>query len=246
MIYFISDAHLGSRLVNDPYGHEMRLVRWLDKVKSDAKAIYMLGDMFDFWFEYQTVMPKGFVRFLGKMAELTDSGIEIHYFTGNHDIWTFGYLEKEIGLKIHRKAEITQLSGKKFYLAHGDELFSDEKGFRIIRRIFHSPTLQKLFQLVPPRIGQNFGYAWSKSNREKILHLENNFQGEDNEPLVVFAKKFAETNDVDFLIFGHRHIELDLELKNKSRVIILGDFIGIFSYGIFDGVNFRLETDLSA
>ena len=98
MIYFISDAHLGSRLVNDPYGHEMRLVRWLDKVKSDAKAIYMLGDMFDFWFEYQTVMPKGFVRFLGKMAELTDSGIEIHYFTGNHDIWTFGYLEKEIAM----------------------------------------------------------------------------------------------------------------------------------------------------
>ena len=126
------------------------------------------------------------------------------------------------------------------------KLFSDEKGFKIIRRIFHSPTLQKLFQLLPPRIGQNFGYAWSKSNREKILHLENNYQGEENEPLVVFAKKFVESHDVDFLIFGHRHIELDLELKTQSRVIILGDFIGIFSYGIFDGVNFRLEADAPA
>ena len=246
MIYFVSDPHLGSRLVKNPREHEMRLVNWLDKVKSDAEAIYMLGDMFDFWFAYKTVMPKGFVRFLGKMAELTDSGIEIHYFTGNHDIWTFGYLEHEIGLKIHRMAEIIELSGKKFYLAHGDELFSDEKGFKIIRRIFHSPTLQKLFQLLPPRIGQNFGYAWSKSNREKILHLENNYQGEENEPLVVFAKKFIESHDVDFLIFGHRHIELDLELKTQSRVIILGDFIGIFSYGIFDGVNFRLEADAPA
>ncbi len=244
MIYFISDAHLGSRLVTDPYQHEMRLVRWLDKVKDDAKAIYMLGDMFDFWFEYKTVVPTGFVRFLGKMAELTDRGIEIHYFTGNHDIWTFGYLENEIGLKIHREAKTLELGGKKFFLAHGDEIYSDEKGFKIIRRIFHNPVLQKLFGLIPPRIGQSFGYKWSKNNREKILHLENDYQGEEKELLVVYAKKYVEKHDVDFLIFGHRHIELDLELKNKSRVIILGDFIGIYSYGVFDGENFRLEADL--
>lgn len=243
MIYFISDAHLGSRLVKDPREHEMRLVNWLDKVKIDAEAIYMLGDMFDFWFEYKTVMPKSFVRFLGKMAELTDSGIEIHYFTGNHDIWTFGYLEDEIGVKVHRTPELLDIKGKKFYLAHGDGLYTEEKGFKIIRSIFHSRTCQKLFQLVPPRIGQNFGYAWSKSNREKILHIENKYLGEENEHLVIFAKKFSETHDVDFMIFGHRHIELDLELKNKSRVVILGDFIGIFSYAVFDGENFHLETD---
>ncbi len=243
MIYFISDAHLGSRLVENPREHEMRLVNWLEKVKADAQAIYMLGDMFDFWFEYKTVMPKGYVRFLGKMAELTDSGIEIHFFTGNHDIWTFGYLENEIGLIIHRQPEIIELKGKKFYLAHGDGLYTEEKGFSIIRKIFHSTTCQKLFQLVPPRIGQNFGYAWSKSNREKILHIENKYQGEEKEHLVTFAKKYSETHDVDFLVFGHRHIELDLELKNKSRVIILGDFIGIYSYGVFDGGNFWLESD---
>lgn len=244
MIYFISDAHLGSRLVKNPREHEMRLVNWLDKVKADAEAIYMLGDMFDFWFEYKTVMPKGYVRFLGKMAELTDSGIEIHFFTGNHDIWTFGYLENEIGLTIHREPELVELSGKKFYIAHGDGLYTDEKSFNFIRKIFHSPTCQKLFQLVPPRIGQSFGYAWSKSNRGKILHLDNKFQGEENEHLVIFAKKYSEKHDVDFMIFGHRHIELDLELKNKSRVIILGDFVDIYSYGVFDGKNFWLESDV--
>lgn len=241
MIYFISDAHLGSRLVKNPREHEMRLVNWLDKVSADAESIYMLGDMFDFWFEYKTVVPKGYVRFLGKMAELIDKGTDIHYFTGNHDVWTFGYLENEIGLIIHREPETITLKGKKFYMAHGDGLYTEEKGFKIIRKIFHSPTCQKLFQLIPPRIGQNFGYAWSKSNREKILNIENKFLGEENEHLVIYAKKYVENHDIDFMLFGHRHVELDLELKNKSRVIILGDFIGIFSYGVFDGENFRLE-----
>lgn len=241
MIYFISDAHLGSRLVKNPREHEVRLVNWLDEVSADAEAIYMLGDMFDFWFEYKTVVPKGYVRFLGKMAELTNKGIDIHYFTGNHDVWTFGYLENEIGLIIHREPETIALKGKKFYMAHGDGLYTEEKGFKIIRKIFHSPTCQKLFQLIPPRIGQNFGYAWSKSNREKILNIENKFLGEENEHLVIYAKKYVENHDIDFMLFGHRHIELDLELKNKSRVIILGDFIGIFSYGVFDGENFRIE-----
>lgn len=242
MIYFISDAHLGSRIVSNPREHEMRLVNWLDKVKADAEAIFMLGDMFDFWFEYKTVMPRGYVRFLGKLAELTDSGIEIHFFTGNHDIWTFGYLESEIGLKVHRKPQTFELKGKKFYMAHGDGLYVEEKGFGLIRKIFHSSTAQKLFRLLPPQIGQNFGYAWSASNRKNIMHLDNKFQGEDKETLVIFAKKYAEEHEVDFMVFGHRHVELNLELKNKSRVVILGDFIGIFSYGVFDGENFWLES----
>ena len=243
MIYFISDAHLGSRIVTNPREHEMRLVNWLDKVKKDAEAIFMLGDMFDFWFEYKTVMPKGYVRFLGKLAELVDSGIEIHFFTGNHDIWTFGYLENEVGLIVHHKPQTFELKGKKFYLAHGDGLYTEEKGFGLIRKIFHSRTCQKLFRLLPPEIGQNFGYAWSESNRKKIMHLDNKFQGDENETLVAFAKKYSENHEVDYMIFGHRHIELNLELKNKSRVVILGDFIGIFSYGVFDGENLWLETD---
>lgn len=241
MVYFISDAHLGSRLVKDPRAHEKKLVDWLDKVKADATTIYLLGDMFDFWFEYRTVVPKGFVRFLGKLAELTDAGIEIHFFIGNHDIWTFGYLENEIGLKIHKEPYTVQLGNKKFYLAHGDGLHAEEHGFQLIRKVFHSKTAQKLFRLVPAQLGQEFGYNWSKRNREKILHIENKYEGEQKENLVVFAKKYVETHNVDFLIFGHRHIALDLQLKDQKRVIILGDFVGIFSYGVFDGENFRLE-----
>jgi UDP-2,3-diacylglucosamine hydrolase len=242
MIYFLSDSHLGSLLVPDARAHEKKLVDWLDTVKVDAEAIYLLGDVFDFWFEYKTVVPKGFVRFLGKLAELTDAGIEIHFFTGNHDIWTFGYLEEEIGLTIHRKPTTVKLGEKKFFLAHGDGLCTDDKTFAFIRKVFHNKLCQKMFAYLPPRVGQRFGYNWSKKNREKILHIENKFQGEKNEWLVVFAKKYIETHDVDFLIFGHRHIALDLMLKEKKRVIILGDFISIFSYGVFDGDNFVLKN----
>ena len=241
MIYFLSDAHLGSLIVRDPRAHEKKLVDWLDKVKTDATAIYLLGDLFDFWFEYHTVVPKGFVRFLGKLAEITDSGIEVHFFTGNHDIWTFGYLENEVGLIVHREPQTVQLGNKRFFLAHGDGLHAEDRGFELLRKVFHSRTAQNLFRYIPAELGQKFGYSWSKSNRMKILHIENKFQGEANENLVVFAKKYVETHNVDFLIFGHRHIALDLQLKDQKRVIILGDFVGIFSYGVFDGENFRLE-----
>ena len=242
MVYFISDAHLGSRLVEDPKKHEKKLVDWLEKVKADATAIYLLGDMFDFWFEYKTVVPKGYVRFLGKLAELIDAGIDIHFFTGNHDIWTFGYLEREVGLIVHRTAQTLKIGTKHFYLAHGDGLYTEDKGFKIIRSVFHSSLAQKLFGLLPPRLGQEFGFAWSKKNREKIRHIENKFLGEENENLVVFAKQYVEThNDIDFLVFGHRHIALDLQINNNKRVVILGDFVSIFSYGVFDGENFWLE-----
>lgn len=241
MIYFLSDAHLGSLLVKKPRLHEKLLVEWLDEVKKDAKVIYLLGDMFDFWFEYSTVVPKGFVRFLGKLAELIDDGIEIHFFTGNHDIWTFGYLENEVGLIIHRQPITVQLGTKRFFMAHGDGLYAEKRAFEFLRKIFHNPFIQLLYSLIPPKFGQGFGYSWSKSNREKIKHIENKFKGEENENLVIFAKKYLETHDVDFLVFGHRHIALDLQLKNQKRVIILGDFVSVFSYGVFDGEEFRLE-----
>lgn len=241
MIYFISDAHLGSQVITNNRKHEQKLVRWLEMVRKDATAIYLLGDMFDFWFEYKTVVPKGYVRFLGKLAELVDAGIEIHFFIGNHDIWTFGYLENEVGLIVHKGPFVTRLGNKTFYMAHGDGLDSRDHGYHFIRHIFHSKTAQKLFGYVPPRLGQGLGYTWSKNNRKKILHLENKYLGENDETIVVFAKQYAENNEVDFLIFGHRHIFLDLEIKNRKRVIILGDFVGIYSYGVFDGEDFRLE-----
>lgn len=242
MIYFISDAHLGSRLIKDPKEHEKKVVDWLDMIKTDATAVYLMGDMFDFWYEYKTVVPKGYVRFLGKLAQLVDSGIEIHFFTGNHDIWTFGYLENEVGLIVHREPITVKLGNKNFYLAHGDGLYAEDKGFRFIRNIFHNPIAQKIFRYVPPQLGLEFGLNWSKRNRKKILHIENKFLGEENENLVVFAKKYIiEHNDIDFLIFGHRHIALDMEIKKDRRVIILGDFVSVFTYGVFDGENFKLE-----
>lgn len=219
----------------------MKFVNWLDKVKVDAKEIYLMGDIFDFWYEYKTVVPKGFVRFLGKLAELVDSGIVIHFFTGNHDIWTFDYLENEVGLIVHRKPETVQIADKKFFLAHGDGLDMGDKGFKIISKIFHSPTAQKLFRYFPPQLGQEFGYRWSKNNRIKHTGEQSEYKGENNEALVLFAKDYIEKHDVDYLIFGHRHIALDLLLKNNARLIILGDFVSLFTYAKFDGKEISLE-----
>ena len=239
--YFISDAHLGSRLVENPRGHEAKLVAWLDMVKADATAIFMLGDMFDFWYEYRTVVPKGYVRFLGKMAELVDAGIEIHFFVGNHDLWTFGYLENEVGLTVHRQPKMMKLGEKNFFLAHGNGLTDKDKDWK--HRMFHSRTCQRLFRFVPPQIGQNLGYEWSKRNREKLNPEETKYKGEQKEPLIIYAKELFSTNpNVDFAVFGHRHIQLDLQLQNQKRVIMLGDFVNLFSYGVFDGVDFWLEN----
>ncbi|MDR1654256.1 MAG: UDP-2,3-diacylglucosamine diphosphatase [Prevotellaceae bacterium] len=240
-IYFLSDAHLGSRLVHNPREHELRVVRWLDSVKSDASEIYLLGDIFDFWFEYKTVVPKGFVRLLGKIAELVDQGIDIHFFTGNHDIWAFSYFEQEIGMKVHRQPLTVEHFGKTFYLRHGDGLTDDDIGFSFIRKMFHSRFLQHAFACVPPGAGQNLGFFWAKKSREKLSEKDMQFKGEDGEPIIRFAKKYVATHTVDYLIFGHRHLLLNLQLAHGEQVIILGDFISLFTYGKFDGKTFELK-----
>lgn len=241
MIYFVSDVHLGSRIVADQRKHELQFVRWLDKIRADAKVLYLMGDIFDFWFEYKTVVPKGYTRVLGKLAEMADSGIEIHFMIGNHDLWVFDYFQREIGMKVHYEPVLVEYAGKKFYLTHGDGLMYEEKRFQLLRKVFHSKLSQRCFALVPPYIGQNFGYAWSKSNREHILNADNSYKGENNEYLVQFAKKHSENNNIDYYIFGHRHVDVLLQLRNQSQVLILGDFISIFSYGVFDGKGLRLE-----
>lgn len=240
-IYFLSDAHLGSLVIENKREHEKKLVHFLDFIKADASEIFLLGDMFDFWFEYKSVVPKGHVRFLGKLAEMVDMGIKVHFFIGNHDIWTFGYLEQEVGVIVHREPTAFEFDGKKFFIAHGDGLHETSNGFKFIRWIFHNRCLQKMFSWTPPRLGLAFGNQWSKSNRKKDIERNYGYQGEENEILVRFAKKHSETNKVDYFIFGHRHILLDLQLANKSRMMIIGDWLSHFSYAVWDGKKLQLN-----
>ena len=239
-IYFASDAHLGARFHKDPLAIEKKLVRWLDSIKSEALAIYFLGDMFDYWYEYKYVVPKGFIRFLGKLAELSDNGIEIHLFIGNRDIWMFDYLPKEIGAIIHRDILITDLLGKRFFLGHGDEVDYRSKVFRLLRSIFRNKFCQRLYAGIHPRWTFGFALGWSLSSRKKGIKQETNkieeYRGGSTEYLVTFAKDYLKTHpDINFFIFGHRHIMLDLMLSRSSRLLIAGDWMHFFSYISWDG-----------
>jgi UDP-2,3-diacylglucosamine hydrolase len=241
-IYFVSDMHFGSAVFEDPRASEKRFVRWLDSIKDEAKVLYLLGDVFDFWFEYRHSAPRGFTRFLGKLAELSDAGTEIHYFTGNHDIWVYDYLPQEIGLILHKKPLVTEISGKIFYLAHGDGLGDNSHSFKLIRWIFHNRICQILFRMLHPDLGIGFGRRWaSHSRRKEFVHPVPYF-GENNEHLVLYAKNYLSTHpETDYLLFGHRHILLDLMLTGKSRMMIIGDWLQYFSYAVFDGKNLSLE-----
>lgn len=262
-IYFLSDAHLGSAWhtkrcekqgmpatsplgmndVDDTLGHnvERKLCRWLDSVRADAEAIYLLGDIFDYWFEYKYVVPRGFTRFLGKIAEITDQGIEVHFFIGNHDIWVTDYLQTECGMIVHTKPLIADFQGKNFFLAHGDGLGDDSRSFQIVRKIFHNKFCRKLYAGIHPRWTMGFAHAWSNHSRESGGTPP--YMGEDKEHLVLFAKQqLLKTPEINYFIFGHRHIMLDLMIAHSSRVVILGDWIQFFSYGVFDGENFFLEV----
>ena len=242
-IYFLSDAHLGSWAIEHQRMQERRLVRFLDSIKEKAAAVYLLGDMFDFWYEYRYTVPKGYTRFLGKLSELTDAGVEVHYFTGNHDIWAYDYLEKECGVALHHQPLTTELYGKIFYLAHGDGLGDPNRSFKVIRSIFHNKTCQRLFSALHPRWGLWFGQTWAKHSRMKRPGGEEPpYMGEDREHLVLYTKDYMRKHsDIDFFIYGHRHIEVDLQLPpylrgdKKARMIILGDWISHFSYVVWDG-----------
>ena len=242
-IYFLSDAHLGSRAIEHSRTQERRLVKFLDSIKNKAAAVYLLGDMFDFWYEYKFVVPKGYTRFLGKISELTDMGVEVHFFIGNHDIWCIDYFEKECGMIVHRSPVTCEIFGKEFYLAHGDGLGDLDPKFKLLRRIFHSKTLRKLFSCIHPRWSMNFGLEWAKHSRlKRVDGKEPEYQGEAYEPLVLFSKNYLKTHpDINFFIYGHRHIMLNLMLSKSSSMIILGDWINEFSYAVFDGENIFLE-----
>ncbi|MBP5770589.1 MAG: UDP-2,3-diacylglucosamine diphosphatase [Bacteroidaceae bacterium] len=243
-IYFLSDAHLGSRAIKHGRTQERRLVRFLDSIKEKAGAVYMLGDMFDFWYEYKLVVPKGYTRFLGKVSELTDLGVEVHFFTGNHDIWCWDYLEKECGVIIHRQPLTVELGDKLFFLAHGDGMGDPDPKFKLLRAIFHNRFCQILFSALHPRWGVELGLTWAKHSQ--ITHEaegEPGYMGEDKEHLVLFAKDYLRTHpNVNYFLFGHRHIELDLMLSHQVRLMILGDWISHFTYAVYDGEQLWMEN----
>lgn len=242
-IYFLSDAHLGSLAIDHPRMQERRLVNFLDSIKEKAAAVYLLGDIFDFWHEYRHVVPKGYTRLLGKISELTDRGVEVHFFTGNHDLWVGDYFEKECGMTVHRRVETVELHDKIFFLAHGDGLGTADRRFKMLRAVFHNKTCQRLFASLHPRWGMAFGLNWARHSRLKRADCgEPAYMGEDKEELVIYAKDYLSTHpEVNFFIFGHRHIELDLMLSRSARVVVLGDWISQFSYAVFDGEHLFLE-----
>ena len=250
MIYFLSDAHLGSRAISNSQAHQQTIIDMLLSMEKDASAIYLLGDIFDFWYEYfwNDRTKKQYHPFLQTLRELSAKGIDIHFFIGNHDIWTFGWLEKETGVKVHRQPISLQLANKRAFLAHGDGLVPSAyvqhlpkklqrkiRSFIFLRRVFHNPILQFLFRLLPPAWANEFGYEWAKSSRLKEMANPCLYKGEDKEELVLFAKEQESLgNHHDFYIFGHRHIELDLMLNRESRILILGDCWQQFTYAQLD------------
>lgn len=209
-------------------------------MKKDAAAIYLLGDIFDYWYEYKYVVPKGFTRVLGKLAEVTDAGVEVHFFIGNHDIWLTDYLSRECGMILHFEPLITVIYGQKFFLAHGDGLGDESLSFRLLRSVFHSRFLRKCFSAIHPRWTIPLAHAWSNSSRENGGLQP--YRGEDREYLIRFAKKkLSAVPDINYFVFGHRHLLLDLSIAEQSRVIMLGDWITLFSYAEFDGESLRLQ-----
>lgn len=243
-VYFISDLHLGATYYPEPRKWEERVVRFLDSIMEDADELYMLGDILDYWYEYRTVVPRGFVRFFGALARMADRGVKIHWFIGNHDIWLFDYLKNEIGLEVVDGYVVREIKGKRFFLTHGDGVGELKPTFRFLRGMFRNKLCQKLYAALHPRWTIAFAHKWSDSSRGYSPDKVAIYEGEDNEPLVKFSKEYLRDIDagIDYFVYGHRHILLDLPIGSGcSRVIILGDWIHHFSYGVFDGEKFELK-----
>jgi UDP-2,3-diacylglucosamine hydrolase len=241
-IYFASDFHLGIPDHPKSLEREKRIVRWLEEVRKDAEEIFLVGDIFDFWFEYKEVVPRGFVRLLGKIAEIVDSGIPVHFFTGNHDIWAFDYLPKETGVILHRNAINREFAGRKFFIAHGDGLGPGDRGYKMLKKIYTTPFNQWLFARIHPNLALRFAHYWSKKSRISNGTKDETFHGEEKEWLVIYAKEILKKEHFDYFIFGHRHLPLDLKIGPKTRYLNLGEWVNYNTYAVFDGHTLDLRT----
>lgn len=241
-IYFASDFHLGVPDNASSLQREKKIVRWLDSIQHDLGELFLMGDLFDFWFEYKKVVPKGFTRLLGKLAFLADKGVPVHIFKGNHDLWMKDYLPSEFDVQLYDKPAWFQINDKVFYLAHGDGLGPGDKGYKLLKKVFTNPFCQWLFGRLHPNLGiglANYFSNMSRNSQDEVAEEE--FLGEDQEYLVQHAKSLLQQNHVDYCIYGHRHFPIQLDLEGGSQYINLGDWISHFTYGVFDGENFKLK-----
>jgi len=239
-IYFISDVHLGLPNHQESLKREIMLVSWLDEILPHTKALYLLGDIFDFWYEYKYVVPKGYVRFLSKIAEFTDQNIPVYFFTGNHDIWAFDYFEKEIGMTIIREAQTIDIAGKKFHLAHGDGLGPSDIGFKLLKWLFTNKTAQFFFSRIHPNFSMWLGNSWSRKHRYELEMDDMDYQGENEEWLILYAREKLKSEKIDYFLFGHRHIVVNIKIGN-AQFLNLGDWISNFTFAVFDGDKLSLQ-----
>lgn len=240
-IYFISDFHLGAPDRETSLKRERKIVRWLDSISNDAAVLFLMGDVFDYWFEYAEAVPKGYVRLLGKLAELSDNGVELHYFTGNHDMWVFDYFTQEMNMRIHRKPVTCEYNGHRFYLGHGDGLGPGDHGYKFIKRVFANPIAQWMFARIHPNTGMRIMKYFSRKSRIMTGADDEEFLGQDKEWLILHAREVLKKDDYDYFIFGHRHLPLDIRLNEKSRYINLGEWMNHCMYAEFDGKELLLK-----
>jgi UDP-2,3-diacylglucosamine hydrolase len=242
-IYFASDFHLGAPNAEESLKREKKIVKWLDEIKVDAKEIYLVGDIFDFWFEYKTVIPRGFVRLQGKIAELTDSGIPIHLFTGNHDMWIFDYLPQELGVSLYRENIVKEFNGKKFLIGHGDGLGPGDNTYKLLKGFFASKICQWAFARIHPNFGIGIANAWSRKSRKSNIDYDEVFHGEEKEDLIIFCNEYIKKDPtIDYFVFGHRHLPLEINIGEKAKYFNLGEWIKYNSFGVFDGDKFELKS----
>ncbi len=241
-IYFASDFHLGVNANSTSLEREKTLARWLDMIAVDASEIYLVGDLFDFWFEYKYTVPKGFVRLLGKLAELKDKGINIEVFTGNHDMWMFGYLTDELGIPVHKQPVQKEFFGKKYFIGHGDGLGPGDHGYKFIKKVFANPVCQWLFARLHPNFSFGLANFWSGQSRISNASPDH-FLGENDEWLVQFCKETLMKTHYDCFVFGHRHLPIDFHFKNQnSRYINLGDWVRYNTYAVIDAHGIELKS----
>jgi UDP-2,3-diacylglucosamine hydrolase len=241
-IYFLSDFHLGAPDAAISLQREKKIVRFLDEIKSEAFAVFIVGDVFDFWYEYRRVVPKGYVRLLGKLAELSDAGIILHFFVGNHDMWMRGYFEQELNIPVYFEPKDFEFNGRKFHIGHGDGLGPGDHQYKFLKKVFRNPVSHWLFGILPPKLGIGLADYFSRKSRTKGGGVDEVFLGEDKEWLILYCKELLKEKKIDYFVFGHRHLPIDYRLPKGSRYINLGDWLRYDTYAVFDGQDMALHS----